>query len=172
VRQIREKTGRWQVKMLDIKLMGDGEARKLIEKLKKDTSDSMAKAVGMATLYVVNTAKELAPKDTGNLAIKIGYEIVYAGMDDKGNSNIYTKVGAEENVIYAKYVEHGTGIYAVNGDGRKTPWVYYNERWGRFVYTHGNKPQPFLFPALQRNLKRISNLIVLSIREGWGKITR
>ena len=56
-------------------------------------------------------------------------------------------------IKYAAYVEYGTGIYASNGGGRKTPWVYYNAKLGRYVKTQGMMAQPFVRPAFyeQRN---------------------
>lgn len=48
---------------------------------------------------------------------------------------------------YSLFVERGTGIYAVEGNGRKTPWVYRTPD-GRFYTTEGSRPQPFLLPAL------------------------
>lgn len=49
---------------------------------------------------------------------------------------------------YGIYVEKGTGLYAKEGNGRKTPWTYVNQ-WGEFVTTHGQKPQPFLAPSFK-----------------------
>ena len=51
---------------------------------------------------------------------------------------------------YAPYVEYGTGIYAVNGDGRKTPWSYKNAK-GKWVTTVGQKPNPRFEPAIEKN---------------------
>ena len=57
-------------------------------------------------------AKVNCPVDDGQLRQSIGSEV-------KGN------IGAiGTNVEYAPYVHQGTGIYAVNGDGRKTRWKY------------------------------------------------
>jgi len=56
---------------------------------------------------------------------------------------------------YARFVEQGTGIHAKDGKGRKTPWVYFNERTGQFVKTSGSKAQPFLKPAAFSNIAKI-----------------
>lgn len=45
---------------------------------------------------------------------------------------------------YAVYVEFGTGIYAENGNGRKTPWIYKNEKTGHVVRTNGQMPRKFM----------------------------
>lgn len=48
---------------------------------------------------------------------------------------------------YSIFVERGTGIYAAEGNGRKTPWTYRTPD-GRFYTTEGMEPQPFMSPAL------------------------
>ena len=54
---------------------------------------------------------------------------------------------------YALWVHEGTGEHARGGDGRKTPWVYFNEKTGQFVFTRGQKPNPFLERAWNRHIK-------------------
>ena len=49
----------------------------------------------------------------------------------------------EENAIWEEY---GTGEYALNGDGRKTPWVY-QDSGGAWHRTHGKKPRRAFFNA-------------------------
>ena len=48
----------------------------------------------------------------------------------------------------ALWEEFGTGIYALNGDGRKTKWVYRTED-GKYHTTVGKKPRRALFRAYQ-----------------------
>lgn len=59
---------------------------------------------------------------------------------------------------YAKYVEYGTGIYAENGQGRKTPWIYFSEELQRFIKTNGMEAQPFMEPGYQAAIPTINNL--------------
>lgn len=87
---------------------------------------------------IVTQAKALAPVDEGNLRDSIDVRYINGGL------SAYIHVGAE----YAVYVEFGTGIYAVKGNGRKDPWVYYSEKLGKFVFTRGMEAQPFWFPSL------------------------
>lgn len=56
---------------------------------------------------------------------------------------------------YAIYVEKGTGMYAEDGNGRRTPWVYYDRKSDQYFYTKGQEPQPFLRPAVFRNRNEI-----------------
>jgi HK97 gp10 family phage protein len=60
---------------------------------------------------------------------------------------------------YAPYVEYGTGKFAVNGDGRKdVPWHYQDDK-GEWHTTSGQKPQPFMGPALNENREEILRII-------------
>lgn len=96
-------------------------------------------------------AKKLAPVgDTGNLRNSIAHKVVA----DKPKYEAI--VGTD--VEYGVYQELGTGVYAVNGDGRKTPWVYKDDN-GNWHRTVGNKPQPFLKPAIADHMKTYQEII-------------
>ena len=65
----------------------------------------------------------------------------------------------------ALWEELGTGIYALNGDGRKTRWVYRTPD-GKFHSTVGKKPRRALFNAY--NSKK--NQIIREARRRFGKL--
>ena len=102
---------------------------------------------------VVETAKLLkteavarAPEDTTALKQSIKVHILNDGL------TAIVTVG----VHYAIYVEFGTGIYAVNGNGRKTPWAYLDPKGRKdengdplWIWTRGMEAQPFWFPAIK-----------------------
>ena len=50
------------------------------------------------------------------------------------------------NVEYAKWVELGTGIYASDGQGKKEPWVYQDDK-GNWHMTRGVRPVRYLKKA-------------------------
>lgn len=52
------------------------------------------------------------------------------------------------NYMNAVWEEFGTGQYALNGDGRKTPWVYKDAK-GNWHRTKGKKPRRALWNAKQ-----------------------
>jgi len=115
--------------------------KKVIDKINK----SNKQIINKACLMVERDAKILCPVgDTGRLQSSITHEV-------EGTAG---RVGT--NVKYAAYVELGTGIYAEGGKGRKTPWVYKTDKG--WFYTQGNKPQPYLRPALHKNEKKILQL--------------
>ena len=74
-------------------------------------------------------------------------------------SEIIGRIGS--NLEYAPYVHNGTGIYAVNGDGRKTPWVY-EVKAGKYKgmhFTVGQRPKPFLSYAIIYNAAQIEKIL-------------
>jgi hypothetical protein len=68
--------------------------------------------------------------------------------------------GAAGNTLeYALYHHQGTGIYALNGDGRKTPWSYEDPRTGKKVFTKGSKPNPYLKDTIEQEQGNIAKLL-------------
>ena len=65
----------------------------------------------------------------------------------------------------ALWEEFGTGIYALNGDGRKTKWVYKTPD-GKFHATVGKKPRRALYNAY--NSKK--NQIIREAKRRFGKL--
>ena len=120
---------------------------KIIAKLDKmqDTSTVIA-AMQDACDLVEGSAKGKAPKDTGALRRSITSKVEVTGNSIEGI--VFTPLE------YAPYQEYGTGLFAENGNGRKTPWVYKDDK-GKYHYTHGQHPQPFLRPALKENEQNI-----------------
>ncbi|MDO5398253.1 MAG: HK97 gp10 family phage protein [bacterium] len=98
---------------------------------------------------------------TGALKASITHEVVQEG------EQIVGYVGTK--VEYAPYQEFGTGKFAENGDGRKTPWAYTDERTGETIWTAGNKPKPFLRPALQDRTERVRQILVAAVNQAQGQ---
>lgn len=107
-------------------------------------------AMGRACALVERTAKQKAPKDTGALRNSIQSRV------DKNGSDIVGVVFTP--LEYAPYVEFGTGLFAEEG-GRKTPWMYEDEKTGDLIYTRGQKPHPYLRPALNENRDKINEIL-------------
>jgi HK97 gp10 family phage protein len=113
-----------------------------------DTSN-LESALGRACAKVEADAKKKAPKDSGEL-----------------RRSITSKVSGEEGVVYtpllyAPYVEYGTGLFAESGGRTDVPWVYQDDE-GHWHSTSGMKPQPYMRPALYENREEILRII----REG------
>lgn len=102
--------------------------------------DGVKRVVVETAEMAASQMKALAPTDDGNLRKSIEVEYSKDGLRAK------ITVGAE----YGIYLEYGTGIYAVEGNGRKDPWVYWSDKLGRYVYTRGIHAQPFYNPAMEQ----------------------
>lgn len=101
----------------------------------------MSQKMDKACLVVESQAKQNCPVDIGILRASITSETEVTA------SEIVGRVGTNEE--YGPYVHNGTGIYAKDGNGRKTPWGY-TVRAGKhkgFHWTQGQRPQPFLEKA-------------------------
>lgn len=108
-------------------------------------------ALGQACALVERSAKQKAPKDTGELRRSITSKV------EDGTGIVYTPLE------YAPYVEYGTGLFAENGGRKDVPWNYQDDQ-GNWHSTSGQKPQPFLRPALNENRQRIVELIGEALR--------
>ena len=115
--------------------------------INSDLDKLITKGMAKSCSLVRNDAIEKAPQKTGALKRSIDFEV----SEDGHEGVIFS------NLKYAPYVEVGTGIYATKGNGRDTPWVfpYYSEGETKFAKTEGQKPQPFLEPALTENTQKI-----------------
>lgn len=125
---------------------------KLISKI--DNLGNLESKVRTAALAIEDDARARAPKKTGALKGSIETEV-----ETTSNEIVATIFSPLE---YAPYQEYGTGLFAVNGDGRKTGWAYEDEQTGETVFTRGNRPHPFLGPALREN----KDIIMRYLREG------
>ena len=63
------------------------------------------------------------------------------------------------NVEYGVYVELGTGIYASDGNGRKDPWVYFDEKTGKFRLTRGSKPHHMIRRAVTEHTDEYRGIV-------------
>lgn len=118
-----------------------------------DTS-TIKRAMGKACALVERSAKQKAPKDTGALRRSITSEVNISGADVVGT--VFTPLE------YAPYVEYGTGLFAEEG-GRQDSWTYVDDK-GEGHKTSGQKPQPFMRPALDENREEIKRIL----KEGFS----
>lgn len=111
------------------------------------------KKVEKSCLVIEGEAKKECPIDLGQLRASITSETNF------NNREIVGKVGSA--LEYAPYVHNGTGIYAKNGDGRKTPWTY-TVKSGKYAGTHitvGQKPNPFLERGRNNSIGKIERIL-------------
>lgn len=119
--------------------------------VKKALKLAATKSMESACLLVEGQAKALAPVgSTGELRDKISHKVF------EQNGKIVGQVGSP--LMYAIYVEYGTGEFAENGAGRKGGWVYQDPS-GEWFFTWGMEPQKFLRPAFRSNKKQVIKII-------------
>lgn len=129
----------------------------LVEKLDKlANSEKIRNAMGLACALVEAESKKKAPKGTGELRRSIASRVEESGGNIQGV--VYTPLE------YAPYVEYGTGIYAESNGRSDVPWSYKDE-FGEWHSTFGNKPQPYLRPALDENREQITSLLAEGLTE-------
>lgn len=130
--------------MSEIKFEGLNELMNSLDGL-VDTQ-KLQNALGRACAVVERSAKQKAPKDTGALRRSITSEI------DGTTGTVFTPLE------YAPYVEYGTGLFAEEGGRRDVPWNYQDDR-GEWHSTSGQRPQPFMRPALDENREEILRVL-------------
>jgi len=123
--------------LVQSKVMGTSYLLDLLKNKLKEQDDIIAKAVLESALLVERDAKDNCPVDTGRLRSSITHEVTKI----KGEP-ITAKVGS--NVEYAPHVEFG---YMRNAKPRGVGTI------------------PFLYPALERNLTKIENIISNAIKQ-------
>lgn len=113
----------------------------------------MVKNMEKACLVVEIDAKINCPVDQGTLRASMQHDVNLSATAIVG-----TISNSEE---IAPYVHQGTGIYAVNGDGRKTPWKYEvkSGKYKGWHTTRGQKPCPFLEYAKLFQMGKISKIL-------------
>ena len=110
------------------------------------STQSIQQALGKACALVERAAKQKAPKDNGTLRRSITSKV-------EGTTGIvFTPLE------YAPYVEYGTGLFAEDQGRKDVPWNYQDDE-GNWHSTSGQKPQPFLRPALNENRAEILKIL-------------
>lgn len=98
---------------------------------------------------LISAIRPLIPVDTSSLKTTLDYKVNLSDMS--------VTIGVNEK--YAIYVEFGTGIYAENGQGRKTPWAYTDPKTGETIFTHGSHPKPYMRPGYRSQKENIKKLL-------------
>ena len=128
----------------DVKVEGLDAILEKIEDIAN--GEDIIQRLGIACALVERTAKELAPKDNGELRRSITSKV-------EGTTGIVFTT-----LEYAPYVEYGTGLFAEVAGRKDVPWCYQDDE-GEWHSTSGQKPQPFMRPALNNNRAEILKIL-------------
>ena len=112
--------------------------------------ENTKKAMGKACALVEGAAKRKAPKGNGALRRSITSKVEQEG--DNVFGIVFTPLE------YAPYVEYGTGLFAEEGGRKDVPWHYQDDE-GEWHTTSGQKPQPFMRPALNESREQIARIL-------------
>lgn len=141
---------------ISVSLTGEKELYKALTSYKQSVVSTVQQQSNISAVNIENKAKKRAPVDMGRLrsSIRIRFFVnaVTVAYD------VFT------DVFYALYQELGTGRYAKNGDGRKTPWAYKDPKTGKVIFTHGNKPHPFMFPAYEAERPKFAKRLEAALK--------
>lgn len=154
----------WWVRELKFRTNAKALAKEF-EKIRREAKTAVLKRAVTKACYIIHEdALRRTPVNTGRLRNSIAVDVKVKG------TKVIGIVGT--NVKYAPFVEFGTGIYAMNGQGRKTPWVYFaNEgKYKGFYWTRGQKPKKMLTGAFEMNKERIRQAMDRIIKEAINKI--
>lgn len=117
----------------------------LISKLEQYTQgEKIKKALTAAAEVVRDDAVENAPVDSGRLAGSITTTV----------EDTTALIGPTAE--YGIYVEFGTGALGDSSVAHTTKKYWRYKKGGRWYTTSGQKPQPFMVPALKNNVSEIA----------------
>lgn len=139
---------------MSVKVEGIEEVIAALEEL--GDVEALDEVLGKACALVERSAKQKAPKNTGELQRSITSKIEHNGDNVRGV--IYTPLH------YAPYVEFGTGLFAEQGGRTDVPWWYKDDK-GEWHRTSGQHPQPYMRPALEENREQILRIIKEALRK-------
>lgn len=128
-----------------------GDFEKSLDAAVEKLEAIMLRNLNMAGDLVANAAKDKVGVDSGALKADIRSEVE--------NNGDQAKAVIGNSLDYAIYHHQGTGIYATDGSGRKTPWVYTDPKTGEKVWTQGSRPNPYLQDAVLENQGNIEKLL-------------
>ena len=116
---------------------------KAVDRFEEMYVNAVKRVVAETATLIQTQAQALAPVDDGTLRKSIDIKFSDGGL----------KAEIIVGVFYGVFVEYGVGIYAENGNGRKDGWVYFSEKLNRYVFTMGNRPQPFFRPSFEKGMR-------------------
>lgn len=134
----------------------EGLARITARLEKLANGEKVRQKMGEACALVEKAAKPIAPKKSGALRRSIESRVEDKGGDIVGE--VFTPLE------YAPYIEYGTGLFAESGGRKDVPWRYVDDE-GKGHITSGQRPRPFLRPALYANKQEIYRIILEGFKD-------
>jgi len=137
---------------MDNIILSTSQARDILEDKKSEIERLLLEGLEKALILLESDAKrDCDAIDEGLLRASINH------ATDENENEIRGRVGT--NLEYAPYVHYGTGIYATDGNGRKTGWLFEGDsvKWRGVHFTKGQKPHPFLQSSMDKNRNKLES---------------
>lgn len=130
-------------------MSNDGAFKGSVDRATLKIIEQLMGNVEQAVLILESEAKKECPVDQGILRASLTHDVGITTESIEG--------ACYSPLEIAPYVHQGTGIYAVDGNGRKTPWKYVvaSGKYKGGHTTRGQKPNPFLDRARNKSMSRI-----------------
>lgn len=123
--------------------------------------DAMNSAI---TAFLYEAAGELEAQVKRNTAVDTG-QLKNSWTHHVDQSSQTATIGSPlENAIWEEF---GTGEYALNGNGRKTPW-HYKDRHGNWHTTTGKAPRRAFWKACEKIKPKLQKMLESKLK-GLGK---
>lgn len=142
-----------------LEITGLTDVKAMLKKQRDDIPQTLQVAMEKGALVIEGDAKRRCPVDTGRLRASITTATSVEG------EQVVATVGT--NIEYAAAVEYGTGVFAENGKGRKTPWKWEGDgkKYGGWHTTSGHPAKPFLRPAYEARKHEAMRVIAEYLRD-------
>ena len=142
-----------------LEITGLTDAKVVLKKQKAGLLEIIRTAMEQGAGVIEGEAKRRCPVDTGRLRASITTE---TSIDE---DQVIALVGT--NVEYATAVEYGTGVFAEDGKGRKTPWKWKGDgkKHRGWHTTSGYPAKPFLRPAYESRKLEAMRVIAEHFKE-------
>ena len=113
--------------------------------------------------YLYEAAGELEAQVKRNTAVDSG-QLKSSWTHKVSKAGLTATIGSPlENAIWEEF---GTGEYALNGDGRKTPWIY-QDRYGVWHKTTGKYPKRAFQKAFTKLKPKLIQRLATILSKGF-----
>lgn len=131
---------------------------KLDELMESLLPQALEKSMKDAVLFLEGESKRNCPAEKGTLRQSITNEV------EIKPDGVYGYVGS--NLDYAPYVHQGTGIFALEGNGREeVPWTFQDAE-GNWITTYGIPATPFIQNAIDANRAAVIQYFEGALEDG------
>lgn len=137
------------------------------EELKKNIEEFAKKMLPEMVQKALKETAGIVEGEVKELLINAPADWQDEDEDEEIRKHIFSKITENSvevgsDTILAIYCHQGTGLYAVNGDGRKeVPWYWRDQKTKKVKSSSGRDPYPFLTKAIENKTDEILSAFIL-----------